>query len=177
MNKEFYDIKVLKQDGSETDLHEYEGKVLLIVNTATGCGFTPHYEALQAMYDELKDKGFEILDFPCNQFKDQAPGSDEEINQFCSLKYHTTFPRYKKVEIIGENKTQLFRYLEQNAPFKGKGLTLGMLKKLSGAKDNEVRWNFTKFLVDREGNVIGRFEPTDDMKKIVLKRVKEEVLK
>lgn len=177
MNKEFYDIKVLKQDGSSVDLHEYEGKVLLIVNTATGCGYTPHYEGLQAMYDELKDKGFEILDFPCNQFKDQAPGTDAEINQFCSLKYHTTFPRYKKVEIIGENKIELYKYLESKAPFKGKGLTISMLKKLSGAKDNEVRWNFTKFLVDREGNVIDRFEPTDDMNKKVLKRVKEVVEK
>lgn len=177
MNKEFYDIKVLKQDGSSVDLHEYEGKVLLIVNTATGCGYTPHYEGLQAMYDEFKDKGFEILDFPCNQFKDQAPGTDAEINQFCSLKYHTTFPRYKKVEIIGENKTELYKYLESKAPFKGKGLTISMLKKLSGAKDNEVRWNFTKFLVDREGNVIDRFEPTDDMNKKVLKRVKEVVEK
>ena len=177
MNKEFYDIKVLKQDGSLVDLHEYEGKVLLIVNTATGCGYTPHYEGLQAMYDELKDKGFEILDFPCNQFKDQAPGTDEEINQFCSLKYHTTFPRYKKVEIIGENKIELYKYLESKAPYKGKGLTISMLKKLSGAKDNEVRWNFTKFLVDREGNVIDRFEPTDDMNKKVLKRVKEVVEK
>ena len=177
MNKEFYDIKVLKQDGSSVDLHEYEGKVLLIVNTATGCGYTPHYEGLQAMYDELKDKGFEILDFPCNQFKDQAPGTDAEINQFCSLKYHTTFPRYKKVEIIGENKIELYKYLESKAPFKSKGLTISMLKKLSGAKDNEVRWNFTKFLVDREGNVIDRFEPTDDMNKKVLKRVKEVVEK
>lgn len=177
MNKEFYDIKVLKQDGSFVDLHEYEGKVLLIVNTATGCGYTPHYEGLQAMYDELKDKGFEILDFPCNQFKDQTPGTDAEINQFCSLKYHTTFPRYKKVEIIGENKIELYKYLETKAPFKGKGLTISMLKKLSGAKDNEVRWNFTKFLVDREGNVIDRFEPTDDMNKKVLKRVKEVVEK
>ena len=177
MNKEFYDIKVLKQDGSSVDLHEYEGKVLLIVNTATGCGYTPHYEGLQAMYDEFKDKGFEILDFPCNQFKDQAPGTDAEINQFCSLKYHTTFPRYKKVEIIGENKIELYKYLESKAPFKGKGLTISMLKKLSGAKDNEVRWNFTKFLVDREGNVIDRFEPTDDMNKKVLKRVKEVVEK
>lgn len=177
MNKELYDIKVLKQDGSSVDLHEYEGKVLLIVNTATGCGYTPHYEGLQAMYDEFKDKGFEILDFPCNQFKDQAPGTDAEINQFCSLKYHTTFPRYKKVEIIGENKIELYKYLESKAPFKGKGLTISMLKKLSGAKDNEVRWNFTKFLVDREGNVIDRFEPTDDMNKKVLKRVKEVVEK
>ena len=127
--------------------------------------------------DEFKDKGFEILDFPCNQFKDQAPGTDAEINQFCSLKYHTTFPRYKKVEIIGENKIELYKYLESKAPFKGKGLTISMLKKLSGAKDNEVRWNFTKFLVDREGNVIDRFEPTDDMNKKVLKRVKEVVEK
>ena len=177
MNREFYDIEVLNQDGSKTNLHQYEGKVLLIVNTATGCGFTPHYEALQSMYDELKDKGFEILDFPCNQFKDQAPGTDAEINEFCTLKYHTTFPRFKKVEIIGENKAPLFKYLEENQPYKGKGLTMGMLKKMSGAKDNEVRWNFTKFLVDREGNVIDRFEPVDDVAKKVLKRVKEVVLK
>ncbi|MBQ7641236.1 MAG: redoxin domain-containing protein [Acholeplasmatales bacterium] len=163
MNEKFYGIEVLNQDGSKQDLKEYEGKVLLIVNTATGCGFTPQYKELEAIYRELKDKGFEILDFPCNQFAEQAKGTDAEINQFCSLKYDTTFKRFKKVEVIGENKCDLFRYLTDNAPYKGKGLKMGLINKLSKAKDNEVRWNFTKFLIDREGNLVERFEPVDKM--------------
>ncbi len=175
MNDKFYGIEVLNQDGSTQNLEEYKGKVLLIVNTATGCGFTPHYEGLEAMYQEYKDKGFEILDFPCNQFLEQAKGSDEEINQFCSLKYNTTFKRFKKIEVNGENKCDLFAYLEESAPYKGKGVKLGFLQKLSKAKGNEIRWNFTKFIVDREGNVIQRIEPTVDMKDV--RKIVDELFK
>ena len=166
MNKEFYDIEVLNQDGTTQNLNEYQGKVLLIVNTATGCGFTPQYKELEEYYREFKEKGFEVLDFPCNQFKEQASGTDAEINQFCSLKYDTTFKRFKKVLVNGDDKCQLFNYIENAQPYKGKGLKMGMLSKLSGAKDNEIRWNFTKFLVDREGNVVARFEPTEKMENI-----------
>ncbi|MCR5647237.1 MAG: redoxin domain-containing protein [Acholeplasmatales bacterium] len=166
MNDKFYEINVLNQDGSCQNLREYEGKVLLIVNTATGCGFTPQYKELEAYYREFKEKGFEVLDFPCNQFAEQAKGDDQAINQFCSLKYDTTFKRFKKVLVNGPDKCELFKYLEDTCPYKGKGLKMGMLQKFSHAKGNEIRWNFTKFLVDREGNVVARFEPVDKMEKI-----------
>ena len=175
MNEKFYEIEVLNQDGTTQNLKEYEGKLLLIVNTATGCGFTPHYEELEAMYKDYKDKGFEILDFPCNQFANQAKESDQEINQFCSLKYNTTFKRFKKIEVNGPNKCALFKYLEDNAPYEGKGVKLGFLSKLSKAKDNEIRWNFTKFIVDREGNVIKRIEPTTNMKEV--RKIVDDLLK
>lgn len=140
-----FDFKVLDQKGNEFTLANFKGKVLLIVNTATGCGFTPQYKGLEELYEKYRDQGFEVLDFPCNQFFRQAPGSDEEINQFCSLRYNTQFPRFKKVEVNGKNADPLFVFLcSQNE--KGKVI--------------KVKWNFTKFLVDKEGNVIGRFEPT-----------------
>ena len=139
-----YDFTVKEQKGNDVSLKEYEGKVLLIVNTATGCGFTPQYKGLEELYEKYRDQGFEILDFPCNQFFRQAPGSDEEINQFCSLRFNTQFPRFKKLEVNGNNADPLFKYLcTQNGKYK------------------RVKWNFTKFLVDRQGNVIARFEPTD----------------
>ena len=141
-----FDFKVLDQKGNEVSLEAYKGKVLLIVNTATGCGFTPQYKGLEEMYEEYREEGFEILDFPCNQFFRQAPGSDEEINAFCSLRYNTQFPRFKKLDVNGKNASPLFLWLcEQNEKNKYK----------------KIKWNFTKFLIDREGNVIGRFEPTD----------------
>lgn len=167
-----YDYVVKNNKNEDVSLKDYEGKVLLIVNTATGCGFTPQYEGLENLYKEYKDKGLEILDFPCDQFGHQAPGSDEEINEFCTFKYNTTFPRFKKIEVNGENAIELFKYLEDNAPYeKPKGLkngaTMKMLEKLSGTKDsNDIRWNFTKFLVDREGNVVKRFEPIIDIKEV-----------
>ncbi len=140
-----YDFKVKDQKGNEISLDSFKGKVLLIVNTATGCGFTPQYKGLEELYEKYKDQGFEILDFPCNQFFHQAPGSDEEINTFCSLRYNTQFPRFKKVEVNGDNAEPLFKWLcSQNEKNKYK----------------KVKWNFTKFLVDRNGNVINRFEPT-----------------
>ena len=141
-----YDFKVKSQKGEEVSLSEYKGKVLLIVNTATGCGFTPQYKGLEELYEKYRDQGFEILDFPCNQFFRQAPGSDEEINQFCSLRFNTQFPRFKKIDVRGDNAEPLFTYLcSQNEKKKYKA----------------IKWNFTKFLVNRDGEVIARFEPTD----------------
>ena len=152
-------------------LSEYQGKVLLIVNTATGCGFTPHYEPLEAMYKELRDRGFEILDFPCNQFANQAPDSDEKIHEFCTLKFGTEFPRFRKIDVNGETADPLFAFLATEKPFEGfgKGLKNAALNKFSEMNNKKfgdkayIRWNFTKFLVDREGKVVARFEPTADM--------------
>lgn len=169
-----YDFTVKAQDGSEVNLSDYKGKVLLAVNTATGCGFTPQYKELQEIYEEYKDKGLEILDFPCNQFGDQAPGTDEEIYTFCTGRFGITFPQFSKVDVKGENAIPLFKWLEENAEFKGfdknpMGLMLTqMLKKADKdfAKNNSVKWNFTKFLIDREGNVAARFEPMTSLKKV-----------
>ena len=140
-----YDF-VVKQKGSDVSLSEFKGKVLLIVNTATRCGFTPQYTGLEALYEKYNEKGFEILDFPCNQFMFQAPGTDEDINEFCSLNYNTKFPRFSKVKVNGKDEEPLFRFLKDNAPEN---------------TGKNVKWNFTKFLVDRSGNVVHRFEPTD----------------
>ena len=137
-----YEIKVLTNKGEEVSLEQYKGKVLLIVNTATGCGFTPQYKGLEDLYEKYHEQGFEVLDFPCNQFFRQAPGSDEEIHQFCTLRYNTTFPRFKKIEVNGKEESPLYTFLK--AQIKGR-----------------IKWNFTKFLVDKEGNVVKRFEPTD----------------
>jgi glutathione peroxidase len=146
-----YNLKVKDTNGNEVSMSQYKGKVLLIVNTATGCGFTPQYEGLQNLYENYKEKGFEILDFPCNQFGNQAPGSNEEIANFCSLKYNTTFKTFGKIDVNGENEDPLFTYLKENK------------KGLFGSK---VKWNFTKFLVDKNGNVVERFSPTDKPEKL-----------
>ena len=168
-----YDFTVKAQDGSEVSLADYKGKVLLVVNTATGCGFTPHYEDLQDLYDECHDKGLEILDFPCNQFAGQAPGSDEEIHSFCTGRYGITFPQFSKVDVIGENAIPLYKWLSENTTFDGiKGAMGLMMKGVAKKMDKDyknngnVKWNFTKFLIDREGNIVGRFEPTDSMKDV-----------
>ena len=169
-----YDFTVKDRTGSEVNLSEYAGKVLLIVNTATGCGFTPHYDPLEAMYKEFKDKGFEILDFPCNQFADQAPGAEEEIHQFCTLKFGTEFPQFAKIDVNGEDALPLFAYLATEKPFEGfgKGLKNAALNKFANANNKQfgdkayIKWNFTKFLIDREGNVVARFEPTADMEEV-----------
>ena len=164
-----YDYKVKKRDGSELDLADLKGKVLLIVNTATGCGFTPQYEGLEKLYSEYHDKGFEILDFPCNQFGYQAPGSDDEIHEFCTAKYKTTFDQLAKVEVNGDKAEPLWVYLkgeisEDPEPqgMKNK-LAMKAIAKLPGvSKENGfIKWNFTKFLVDKDGKVVGRFGPTD----------------
>ena len=142
----FYDIVVKNRTGEDVSLSAYKGKVVLVVNTATGCGFTPQYEGLQKLYDTYKDKGLEILDFPCNQFAGQAPGTIEEIQSFCTLNYGTTFPRFAKVDVNGKNASSLFVYLK---------------KQKKSALGSSIKWNFTKFLVDRAGNVVNRYAPTD----------------
>ncbi len=172
--KTVYDFTVKDRKGQDVSLADYRGKVLLIVNTATGCGFTPHYEPLEEMYRDLKDRGFEILDFPCNQFAGQAPGSDEEIHEFCTLKFGTEFPQFAKIDVNGDTADPLFAFLAAEKPFAGfgKGLKMAALNKFSEMNNKKfgdkayIRWNFTKFLVDREGRVVARFEPTVDMKEV-----------
>lgn len=168
-----YDFTVKARDGSDVSLADYRGKVLLVVNTATGCGFTPQYDELQDIYDAFKDKGFEILDFPCNQFGDQAPGNDEEIHSFCTGRFGITFPQFSKVEVNGENAIPLFKWLTGNTSFGGFGnspmalMMAGIAKKMDKDYKNNgnIKWNFTKFLIDRNGEIVARFEPTD-MKKL-----------
>ena len=173
-----YDFIVKDRMGNDIKLSDYQGKVLLIVNTATGCGFTPHYEPLETMYRDLRDKGFEILDFPCNQFANQAPGSEDEIHQFCTLKFGTEFPQFSKIDVNGENAAPLFAYLAAEKPFEGfgKGIKNAALNKFADMNNKKygdkayIKWNFTKFLIDRDGSVIARFEPTtemDDVRKYV----------
>ncbi|HFI0419683.1 TPA: glutathione peroxidase [Streptococcus suis] len=140
-----YDFTVEKQDGTDQSMRDFQGQVLLIVNTATGCGLAPQYTELQELYNCYKDKGFVVLDFPCNQFLNQAPGSAEEINQICSLNYGTSFPRFAKVAVNGVGASPLYRYLK-----KEKSTLLG----------GRIEWNFTKFLVDRQGRVVKRYLPT-----------------
>ncbi len=166
-----YDFKVKDMDGKEVSLSEYKGKVLLIVNTATKCGFTPQYEELQEMYEKFKDKGLVILDFPCNQFGGQAPGDIASIHEFCTSKYETTFPQFDKIDVNGENESPLFAFLKSKQAFKGFGngeqakFMDEMLKKKDPdyASKPDIKWNFTKFLVDSKGNVVARFEPTVSM--------------
>ena len=172
--KTVYDFTVKDRLGEDVSLSDYAGKVLLIVNTATGCGFTPHYEPLEAMYRDLKEQGLEILDFPCNQFANQAPGDADEIHQFCTLKFGTDFPQFKKIDVNGENAEPLFQFLATEKPFAGfgKGLKNAALSKFADMNNKQfgdkayIKWNFTKFLIDREGRVIARFEPTADMKDV-----------
>ena len=169
-----YDFTVKDRKGNDVRLSEYSGKVLLIVNTATGCGFTPHYEPLEAMYKDLRDKGFEILDFPCNQFANQTPGDADEIHEFCTLKFGADFPQFKKIDVNGEAAEPLFAYLATEKPFEGfgKGVKNAALNRFSSLNNKKfgdkayIKWNFTKFLVDREGKVVARFEPTKDMKEV-----------
>ncbi len=162
-----YDFNVTNNKGENVELSVYKGKVLLIINSATGCGFTPQYDSLQDMYEENQAKGFEILDFPCNQFANQAPGSDEEIESFCTGRYGITFPLFKKIEVNGDNAEPLFTYLKSQQGFTNKSFKMKLLGLLSKTnKSNDIHWNFTKFLVDREGNVVARFEPTVSMEEV-----------
>ena len=180
--KTVYDFTVKDRTGNDVKLSDYSGKDLLIVNTATGCGFTPHYEPLEAMYRDLHDKGFEILDFPCNQFVNQAPGSADEIQSFCKLKFGTEFPQFAKIDVNGENAEPLFEYLATEKPFEGfgKGLKNAALSKFTQLNNKKfgdkayIKWNFTKFLIDRTGRVVARFEPTADMKEV--RKAVEELL-
>lgn len=148
---DIYDIEIQKQDGSPQKMSDYKGKILLIVNTATGCGFTPQYQELQELYERYQKDGFEILDFPCNQFGLQAPGDASEINSFCSLNYGATFPRFAKIDVNGPQTAPLFDWLK-----KEKGGLLG----------ENIKWNFTKFLVSRDGKVVKRFSPQTSPQKI-----------
>ena len=166
-----YDFTAKTRDGKEESLSAYRGKVMLIVNTATGCGFTPQYEPLQKLYDAFHEKGLEILDFPCNQFYEQAPGSDEEIHTFCTGRFGITFPQYAKIDVLGENAAPLFKWLSETTTFHGFGegkmadILKGVVSSMDAnyAQNGNIKWNFTKFLFDREGNFIARFEPTDSM--------------
>ncbi|MBQ5490587.1 MAG: glutathione peroxidase [Treponema sp.] len=146
-----YDYAVKAMDGTEVSLKDYAGKVLLIVNTATGCGFTPQYDGLQDLYEKYQQKGFEILDFPCNQFAGQAPGSEEEIHSFCTGRYGITFPQFAKIDVNGKNESPLYTYLK---------------KQQNGFMGSAIKWNFTKFLVAKDGTVLKRFAPTDVPEKI-----------
>lgn len=178
-----YEYKVEKPNGEMLDLSEFKGKVIVVVNTATGCGFTPHYEPLEAMYEKYHESGLEIIDVPCNQFAGQTPGTDEEIHQFCTLKYNTQFPQMKKSDVNGENAIPLFKYLKSQKGFEGFGKGVkavamsAMLKKIDKDYKNnsEIKWNFTKFVVDRNGEVVARFEPTADMAE--LERCVESLIK
>ena len=168
-----YDFKVAAQDGTEVSLSDFKDKVILVVNTATGCGFTPQYEELQKIYEEFHDQGLEILDFPCNQFGDQAPGGDEEIHDFCTGRYGITFPQYSKIDVNGENAIPLYKWITENTKFEGfdgpmKLILAPIIKKMD--KDyklnGNIKWNFTKILVDRTGNIVKRFEPTASLDKV-----------
>ena len=174
-----YDFTVTAQDGSKVNLKDYAGKVLLIVNTATACGFTPQYGPMQEIYEEFHDKGLEILDFPCNQFAEQAPGTDEEIHSFCQGRFGVTFPQFSKIDVNGADAIPLYKYLTTNRAVEGFGGPMGLVlapivKKMDKDYKNNgnIKWNFTKFLIDREGNIVARFEPTADMK-----LVKEKIAK
>lgn len=164
---EIYDYKVKTRDGKDYSLSKLKGKVLLIVNTATGCGFTPQYEGLENLYKKYHDKGFEILDFPCDQFGHQAPGTDDEIHNFCILNYKTSFDQFAKIEVNGDKADPLYNYLKNQIAddiidgVKNK-IAMKAIEKMPGVSKEPgfIKWNFTKFLVDRNGNVIKRFSPT-----------------
>ena len=149
-----YDFTVLNTKKEPVSLAEYKGKVLLVVNTATGCGFTPQYEGLESLYKKYKEQGLVVLDFPCNQFAGQAPGTEAEIVSFCQLKYHVSFPQFAKIKVNGDEADPLYKWLK-----KQKGGLLG----------SAIKWNFTKFLIDRNGEIVARFEPTD------MKKLKEKI--
>ena len=146
-----YDITVTAADGGRVSMSEYAGKVLLIVNTATGCGFTPQYAGLQSLYDKYSERGFVVLDFPCNQFAGQAPGTMDEINSFCTLNYGTTFPRFAKIKVNGEGEDPLFTFLKSRK---------------KGVMGGRIKWNFTKFLVSRTGEVVKRYAPVTAPEKL-----------
>ena len=170
-----YDFTVKTRSGEEVSLSDYKGKVLLIVNTATGCGFTPQYDELQDIYERYADKGFEILDFPCNQFGEQAPGTNEEIHSFCKGRFGITFPQFAKIDVNGENAIPLYKWLVENSKFEGFDKLNPMSMILSGVvkkqdknykENNLIKWNFTKFLIDKNGEIVARFEPTTNLKKL-----------
>lgn len=171
----FYDFEAMDITGAPAQMNEYAGKVVLVVNTATECGFTPQYDDLQDLYEKYQQKGLEILDFPCNQFGNQAPGSDEEIMSFCDSRFGITFPQFSKIDVNGENALTLYQYLQKEKGFAGFNqehpltpLVESMLERNNPNYKNEpdIKWNFTKFLIDRNGGVVARFEPTEDIEVI-----------
>ena len=170
----FYDLSVTAANGDEVSMKDYEGKVVLVVNTATGCGFTPHYKDIEEMYEKFHEQGFEVIDVPCNQFAGQTPGNDEQIHEFCTLKYHTQFPQMKKADVNGENAIPLFKYLKEQKGFEtfGKGKAAVAMKVMCAARDinykknPDIKWNFTKFVVNRKGEVVARFEPSIPMEDV-----------
>lgn len=141
---EFYDFSAKKMNGTEVKMEEYKGKVILVVNTASKCGLTPQLKGLESMYEEYKDKGFEILGFPCNQFASQDPGTNKEISQFCLINYGVSFTMFEKIDVNGKNAHPLYKFLKEKA---------------KGVLGSEIKWNFTKFLIDRSGNVVKRYAP------------------
>lgn len=163
-----YDYEYTSIENRSVKMSEYEGKVLLLVNTASKCGFTPQYRGLEELYQKYKDRGLVVVGFPCNQFMEQEPGSEQEISEFCSVRYGVTFPLSGKVEVRGENTAPLYRYLTEQKGFQGlgKGMKAKAMELMLKAKykdgftDPQIKWNFTKFLTDRRGNVIARYEPT-----------------
>jgi glutathione peroxidase len=168
-----YDYSVKNAKGEDVSLRDFFGKVLMIVNTATGCGFTPQYEDIEKMHEDLHAKGLEILDIPCNQFMGQAPGTDEEIHEFCTLHYNTRFPQMKKSDVNGDGQLPLYKYLKSRKGFAGfTGPKAGPMNELLAGIDPDyknnpdIKWNFTKFIVDRKGDVVARFEPTAEMAEV-----------
>lgn len=182
--KTVFDFTVKDRKGKDVALRSYAGEVLLIVNTATKCGFTPQYEELEKIYEKYHSQGFEVLDFPCNQFGQQAPGTDEALHQFCKLNYGTEFPRFKKIKVNGPDADPLFKYLQEQRGFEGfqmehpiAPVLVDLLSKEDAdyAKKADIKWNFTKFLVNKMGLVVARFEPTESMENI--EKQIEELLK
>ena len=182
--KNLYDFTAKAQSGEEINLDRYKGEVVLIVNTASKCGFTPKYSDLVSLYEKYHEQGFDILDFPCNQFGNQSPESDEETTQFCQINYGTQFPQFSKIEVNGKNETPIYSWLKSQKGFNGfyKSNKMGQLLDSMLSKQNpdyasnpDIKWNFTKFLIDRNGNVVARFEPTEDMTTVETKII--ELLK
>ena len=179
--KTVYDFVVKDRKGGEVSLREYANEVILIVNTATKCGFTPQYEELEAIYEKYHAKGFTILDFPCNQFGQQAPGTDESIHEFCKLTYGTEFPRFKKIKVNGDDAEPLYKYLKEQKGFAGwdpNHKLTPILEEMLSKEDPDykdkadIKWNFTKFLINKLGLVVARFEPTESLEN-VSKKIEE----
>ncbi len=173
--KSIYDINVTDARGRQVSLKQYKGQVLLIVNTATRCGFTPQYTELEQLYDKYHGKGLEILDFPCNQFGQQAPGSIAEIHDFCTANYDIHFPQFDKIDVNGADESPLYTYLKRKQGFAGFDLNdktgkfmheMLLRQDKDYAAKSDIKWNFTKFLVDRKGRIVCRFEPTDSMEEV-----------
>jgi glutathione peroxidase len=169
-----YNYSIKDAEGKEVSLKDYEGKVLMIVNTATKCGFTPQYEEIEKIYEKYHDKGFEVIDIPCNQFGEQAPGSEKEIADFCALNFNTKFAPMKKSDVNGENQLELYKYLKSEKGFEGfddhelKPILEEMFDEQdpSWRENSDIKWNFTKFIIDRQGNVVERFEPTASLEEV-----------